>query len=75
MPSRKTGEESRLLTFARGGNISSIIIPRFGSLLLVLYSVLTSALQIDEDRAVAAGASYGGYAIKCVSRLLCWDNG
>lgn len=31
-----------------------------------MYIVLNWALQIDKDRAVAAGASYGGYAIKCV---------
>lgn len=30
--------------------------------------MLTSTLQIDENRAVAAGASYGGYAIKYVRR-------
>ena len=32
----------------------------------VAHSVLNWVLQIDKDRAVAAGASYGGYAIKCV---------
>ena len=28
--------------------------------------LLTSSSQIDADRTVAAGASWGGYAIKCV---------
>jgi len=38
------------------------------------HSVLTRVLQIDKDRAVAAGASYGGYAIKCVLTSISHDN-
>jgi len=50
--------------------MSSITILRLGVWLLELYSVLTSALQIDKNRAVAAGGSYGGYAVKCVLRRI-----
>ena len=38
------------------------------------HGVLTQVLQIDKDRAVAAGASYGGYAIKCVFALISRDH-
>jgi len=67
MPSRKTGEENRSSTFVRDGNISSTTILRLGVWLPEVYIVLDWILQIDKNRAVAAGASYGGYAIKCVS--------
>ena len=66
MPSRKTGEENRLSIFVRDGNISSTIILRLGAWLSEVHIVLDRAIQVDKDRAVAAGASYGGYAIKCV---------
>lgn len=66
MPSRKTGEGSHLLTFVRDGNISSTTTLRFSPFLLQFCGALTWVLQIDKDRAVAAGASYGGYAIKWV---------
>jgi len=66
MPSRKIGEENHLSIFVRDGNISLTTILRLGAWLPGMYIVLNWVLQIDKDRAVAAGASYGGYAIKCV---------
>ena len=67
MPSRKTGEENHLSIFVRDGNISLTTILRSGAWLPKVYIVFDWTLQIDKNRAVAAGASYGGYAIKCVS--------
>ena len=66
MPSRKTGEENHLSIFVMDGNIYSITILRLGPYRPGVHVVLDWALQIDKDRAVAAGASYGGYAIKCI---------
>ena len=64
--SKKIGEESRLSISAGGGNISSTTTLRSGRLLLECFCVFSRVPQIDKDRAVAAGASYGGYAIKYV---------
>lgn len=56
----------------RDGSISSITILRFVRSLLDPYCAFNWVLQIDKDRAVAAGASYGGYAIKYVIALVSW---
>lgn len=53
--------------FVRDGNISSTTILKLGSWLPEVYIMFDWTSQIDTNRAVAAGASYGGYAIKCVS--------
>ena len=66
MPSKRIGEESHLSISRRGGSMSSISILRFGCLFIHHFCTFSWDLQIDKDRAVAAGASYGGYAIKYV---------
>lgn len=73
MPLKRIGEESRSSISGRDGSIFSITILRFARSLLNRWCVFNWVIQIDKDRAVAAGASYGGYAIKYVLALVILD--
>jgi hypothetical protein len=70
MPSRWTGEASLLLTFGTAGSTCWIHGQRYGNPFPCRDGHETLCLQIDADRAVAAGASWGGYAIKYESDQL-----
>lgn len=60
----RIGEEGHSKISVRAGSMFWIIMKRYGILSFVGSVWLTSVLQVDGDRAVAAGASWGGYAIK-----------
>ncbi|KAF9647409.1 hypothetical protein BDM02DRAFT_3188001 [Thelephora ganbajun] len=70
MPSRKVGEESRVSISEEDGNISSMTIFWCGPWPLELSCVLASPPQVDSDRTAAAGANYGGYAIRYFFALI-----
>lgn len=59
----RIGEEGPLKTCAKGGSMFWTTTSRYVKNSQVWISQL-KVPQIDPDRAVAAGASWGGYAIK-----------
>ena len=68
MLSPRTGEESHssVSTFANSLRDAHILNCRLIDLQKGWKYVLENYPEVDPDRAVAAGASYGGYAIKLV---------